>query len=179
MNGCGGNCYQTGRICAGLSQEAAAEALSLAVRTLQAYEAGERTPPAEVVCAMVDLYGDVSLGLRHVRGRYPFLRQLLPETEDAPLPEAVLRLVSMIYAFADEHQDRRLMRIAADGVIDELERPEFDAIMAELREIVRAALAVGGKKAAGPRAVRSAEADGQMKTVSNVSIADYMRVGKG
>ena len=91
----------------------------------------------------------------------------------------IFDLSSMIYAFADEHQDRRLMRIAADGVIDELERPEFDAIMAELREIVRAALAVGGrKKAAGPRAVRSAEAD-ELKTVSGISIADYMRVGKG
>lgn len=39
------NIYRTGRICTGLTQEAAAERLHVAVETLRAYETGRRIPP--------------------------------------------------------------------------------------------------------------------------------------
>lgn len=39
------NIYRTGRICTGLTQEAAAEQIGVAAETLRAYEAGRRIPP--------------------------------------------------------------------------------------------------------------------------------------
>ena len=62
------------------------------------------------------------------------------------LPEAVLRLVDQIYDFADAREDRRLIAIAKDGVIDEAERPEFDRIVSKLDEIIQSALAVAYNK---------------------------------
>ena len=56
--------------------------------------------------------------------------------------EASAKLINRIYEFADSHSDRRLMRIAEDNVIDQDERPEFDAILSDIQEIVEAALAV-------------------------------------
>ncbi|MEG2456067.1 MAG: XRE family transcriptional regulator, partial [Oscillospiraceae bacterium] len=56
--------------------------------------------------------------------------------------QATCDLVSKIYAFADEHKDRRLLSIAADNKIDGDEREEFDAIMAELQDLVRTALSL-------------------------------------
>ena len=39
------NIYRTGRICTGLTQEAAAEQIGVAPETLRAYESGRRIPP--------------------------------------------------------------------------------------------------------------------------------------
>ena len=54
--------------------------------------------------------------------------------------EASAKLTNRIFAFAESNADRRLLRIAEDNVIDTQERPEFDAIMEDLQEIVEAAL---------------------------------------
>ena len=54
--------------------------------------------------------------------------------------EASAKLTNRIFAFAESHADRRLLRIAEDNVIDDGERPEFDAILEDLQEIVEAAL---------------------------------------
>ena len=54
--------------------------------------------------------------------------------------EASAKLTNRIFAFAESHADRRLLRIAEDNVIDTQERPEFDAILEDLQEIVEAAL---------------------------------------
>lgn len=62
--------------------------------------------------------------------------------------EASAKLTNRIYAFADSHADRRLMRMAEDNVIDPTERPEFDAILDELQEIVEAALTLRCARAA-------------------------------
>lgn len=160
-----GNEYQAARSSAGLTQEQAAERLGLAVRTLADYEAGRTTPQPETVCGMVELYDAPLMGVRHVCMRYPFLRRYLPAGEPARLPEAVIRLVNLIYQFARHDRDRTLMEIAEDGVIDSGERPEFDAIMDELSEIVRAALLVDRT----PRAKKDAPASGCDRTQGRFS----------
>ena len=68
--------------------------------------------------------------------------RVVPEVPLCSVLEASARLTNRIYAFADKHSDRRLMRMAEDNVIDPVERPEFDAILEELQEIVEAALAL-------------------------------------
>ena len=51
-----------------------------------------------------------------------------------------MALLDKILAFGESHADRRLISMAADGRIDEKERDEYDAIMADLEEICRAAV---------------------------------------
>ena len=54
--------------------------------------------------------------------------------------ELALRIYNRLRRFAKEGSVDRLLDIAEDGHIDRAERPEFDAILADLREIVRSGL---------------------------------------
>lgn len=58
------------------------------------------------------------------------------------LETSTLRLVNRWLAFANRHRCDQLLAIAEDGVIDEQERPQFDRIIGELSELVRATLAL-------------------------------------
>lgn len=134
------NIYKTSRKAAGLTQESAAERLGISVESLRAYEGGQRIPPNEVVELMVILYNAQHLAYQHLRETNAMYGRVVPEVPQCSVLEASARLTNRIYAFADSHADRRLMRMAEDNVIDPVERPEFDAILEELQEIVEAAL---------------------------------------
>ena len=136
------NIYKTSRKAAGLTQESAAERLGISVESLRAYEGGQRIPPNEVVELMVILYNAQHLDYQHLRETNAMYGRVVPEVPQCSVLEASARLTNRIYAFADSHADRRLMRMAEDNVIDPVERPEFDAILEELQEIVEAALAL-------------------------------------
>ena len=136
------NIYKTSRKAAGLTQESAAERLGISVESLRAYEGGQRIPPNEVVELMVILYNAQHLACKHLRETNAMYGRVVPEVPQCSVLEASARLTNRIYAFADSHADRRLMRMAEDNVIDPVERPEFDAILEELQEIVEAALAL-------------------------------------
>lgn len=136
------NIYKTSRKAAGLTQESAAERLGISVESLRAYEGGQRIPPNEVVELMVILYNAQHLAYQHLRETNAMYGRVVPEVPLCSVLEASARLTNRIYAFADSHADRRLMRMAEDNVIDPTERPEFDAILEELQEIVEAALAL-------------------------------------
>lgn len=136
------NIYKTSRKAAGLTQESAAERLGISVESLRAYESGQRIPPNEVVELMVILYNAQHLAYQHLRETNAMYGRVVPEVPLCSVLEASARLTNRIYAFADSHADRRLMRMAEDNVIDPVERPEFDAILEELQEIVEAALAL-------------------------------------
>ena len=136
------NIYKTSRKAAGLTQESAAERLGISVESLRAYESGQRIPPNEVVELMVILYNAQHLAYQHLRETNAMYGRVVPEVPLCSVLEASARLTNRIYAFADSHADRRLMRMAEDNVIDPVERPEFVAILEELQEIVEAALAL-------------------------------------
>lgn len=136
------NIYQTARKAAGLTQEKAAEKLGIDVRSLRAYEGGERLPPDDVADLMVILYDSQYLGLQHLRASAELARNIIPAVKEVPLPQAIMHLLDHVYAFADEHRDRQLIAIGADGRIDEDERPLFDEISRDLEEIIEAAMAV-------------------------------------
>ena len=136
------NIYKTCRKAAGFTQESAAERLGISVESLRAYEGGQRIPPNEVVELMVILYNAQHLAYQHLRETNAMYGRVVPEVPQCSVLEASARLTNRIYAFADSHADRRLMRMAEDNVIDPVERPEFDAILEELQEIVEAALAL-------------------------------------
>ena len=134
------NIYKTCRKSAGLTQEAAAERLGISVESLRAYETGQRVPPNEVVELMVILYNAQHLAYQHLRETNALYSSVVPEIRPKSVLEASAKLTNRIFTFAESHADRRLLRIAEDNIIDAQERPEFDAIMEDLQEIVEAAL---------------------------------------
>ena len=136
------NIYKNARRAAGFTQEAAAEQLGISVESLRAYESGLRIPPFDLVDQMVICYRSQAVGISHLSTISHMARALLPAQPQQRLPEAALSLIDRIYAFADGHRDRELIRIAKDGIIDDTERPAFDGIVRELEGIVQAAVAL-------------------------------------
>ncbi len=134
------NIYKTCRKAAGLTQEAAAERLGISVESVRAYESGQRVPPNEVVELMVILYNAQHLAFQHLRETNGLYSSVVPEIRPRSVLEASAKLTNRIFAFAESHADRRLLRITEDNVIDTGERAEFDSIMEDLQEIVEAAL---------------------------------------
>jgi len=140
------NIYQAARLQKGITQERAADAIPCSVRSLADYESGLRVPPSDTVVRMAEIYDAQYLCYQHLRQTSEIAQRLIPDVRECNLPEAVLRLIDQIYDFADAREDRRLIAIAKDGIIDETERPEFDRIVLKLDEIIQAALAVAYNK---------------------------------
>ena len=140
MPGNNRNCYKTARRAAGLTQEAAAERLGLSVESLRAYETGGRVPPSQVVELMVILYNAQHLAYQHLHETNELYNRIVPALEDRDLIRTAVVLRNRLARLEQGRSLDRLLEIAEDDLIDEDERPEFLAIVAELREIVRSAL---------------------------------------
>lgn len=132
------NIYQAARESAGLTQEAAADKLYISTESLRMYETGRRRPSDEMVVMMADLYRDTALVYQHLKSSPA--GNVLPELVERSLPECAMRLFRLLHQFAREERVETLLEIAEDGVIDTQERPVYDRIMAELREIVSIAV---------------------------------------
>ena len=143
--------YARYRLAAGITREKAAELLGVAVRTLAAWEAGDSTPPDMRVLAMADIYGAPTIAIEHLRLVTAIARDILPEVPCVPVSQAVCALVSAMRKVEAEHGADRLLEIAADGRVDELEEGDFVQIANTLEDVVAAALALryaeGGAKA--------------------------------
>ena len=137
----GPNIYQAARKEGCLTQEQAAERLDVSETTVKAWEQGARVPDNETVARMAELYATPWLSLEHLKQAGGALG-VLPEMTVQSLPTAAITLINRVLDFAERHRDRQLLRIAEDGVIDEKERPDFDAIVQDLDGIVGAALQV-------------------------------------
>ena len=176
--------YQRARKETCLTQEQAAEQLSVSVETVKAWEQGQRVPRPEDVERMQALYGAPWLGRAYTSATCGRLGAV-PAVDLRQLPEAVLALINRATELADDY--RRLMRIAEDGVIDEREAPEFGRIADNIRDVIAASYAVlyaeappgkkrdrltgGTVKRSGSRACR-----GQTKNDCKYSIAHSRRI---
>lgn len=138
----GMNIYATCRRASGMTQERAAELLGVAVRTLAAWESGERIPPDLRVADMVDLYATPVLAIQHLRLHSMLAPALLPEVSEVSLTRAVCQLCTAVRAVSKMDTETRLLSIAADGRVDELEQEEFSALLAGLQPVVQAVLAL-------------------------------------
>lgn len=136
------NALKRARKCKGVTQEKAAEMSGYSVDAIQAWETGTRRASPEVLNRMAMIYDagwmprmyleEVSSGL---------LSSTIPDFKPGvPMPEAVLALLEKVMTFTENKAARRLVTLAADGQIDETERPEYDRIMADLEEICKAAM---------------------------------------
>ena len=129
------NIYKTARDVAGLTQERAAAALHLSVRSLAAYETGERIPHDDIVVRMVDVYNFQQLAIQHMRANSELARRIIPEVQQRSVIETAVSVYNLMRKFADRHSADRLLEIAEDGRIDEEEMPDFIAIADQLRKL--------------------------------------------
>ena len=134
------NIYATCRKAAGMTQERAAEILGVATRTLAAWETGERIPPALRVADMVDLYATPVLAIQHLRLNSMLGAEVLPDVRTVPISQAVCQLCSAICRLEASCARDRLLEIAADGKVDELEQAEFSMLLDELEPVIQAVL---------------------------------------
>ena len=134
--------YGRYRKAAGMTQEYAAELLGVAPRTLAAWERGESKPSDERVLSMVDIYCAPTLAIEHLRATTAIARGILPPVDAVPLPQAVCQLLSAIRTLEEIHAGDRLLQIAADGKIDQVEQPVFDRLLEELEPVMAAVLAL-------------------------------------
>lgn len=134
------NIYKTARRSAGLTQDAAAERLAISVESLRAYETGQRVPPNDVVEQMVICYNTQHLAYQHLHETNTLMARVVPQLEQRSVLEAVVRIYNRMHRFEATHGVERLMAIAEDGEIDQTERVEFEAILEDLREIVKSGL---------------------------------------
>ena len=143
MTGHDGSIYRTCRESAGMTQEQAAEQLNCSVRALARYETGEQRTPDDMAYHMAVLYDSQYLAVQHLRLVSQVAAELLPAVAVRELPVAAIRIINRMRAFAEQHREQDLLNIAEDGVISSVERPLFDEIMGELREMVQAILELG------------------------------------
>lgn len=134
------NIYKTARKAAGLTQEAAAERLDISVESIRAYETGQRIPPNGVVARMAVTYNNLTLGYEHVRSTNDLMADIVPPLEQRSMIEMVVRLGNRMRRFDRNRCLDRLMEIAEDNNVDDEERPEYNEIILEMREIIRGGL---------------------------------------
>lgn len=136
------NVCRIARKTAGMTQERWAEALDVSTDAVSQYEAGRILPSDDVVLRMIEVSGHSAIGYWHLLNKSRVAREMLPEADALPLSQAVIRLLLEIREFDQKHRADELMRIAADGLVDASERPVFDEIVNELREVIRAAMQI-------------------------------------
>lgn len=134
------NIYQTARERAGMTQEAASDRLYISTESLRMYETSRRRPSDEMVVMMAELYRDRALAYRHLKASPA--GQILPEVTERSLEQCTMQLFRLLRNFAREGRVETLLEIAEDGIIDDRERPIYNSIMGELREIVAASLSL-------------------------------------
>lgn len=134
--------YGRYRKAAGLTQERAAELLGVTVRSVAAWERGENVPPDMRVLAMSDIYGAPTLCVEHLRQTVAIARDVLPPVPYVFLPQAVCQLCAAMQKLQREHAGDKLLAIAADGKVDELEQEEFVELVNDLDDVIAAALAL-------------------------------------
>ena len=134
--------YARYRKAAGMTQEYAAELLGVATRTLQAWERGESTPPNARVLAMCDIYTAPTLAIEHLRMCDIIAYDVLPAVKAVPVAQAVCALISQIRKIEEIHAGDKLLDIAADGKVDQIEKPDYDRLLIELEPLIGAVLSL-------------------------------------
>lgn len=140
------NIYKNARRAAGYTQERWAEFLGISTEAVRQYEAGTIMPSDDILLMMADISGEKMLPYWHLSRKSRIAAAILPELEEQQgLPEAVLALLIQIEDFKDDGL-KKLLRIAADGKVDDSETKEYAEAVAQLLELVKRAYALGYAK---------------------------------
>lgn len=140
------NIYKNARRAAGYTQERWAEFLGISTEAVRQYEAGTIMPSDDILLMMADISGEKMLPYWHLSRKSRIAAAILPELEEQQgLPEAVLALLIQIEDFKDDGL-KKLLRIAADGKVDDSEAEEYAEAVVQLLELVKRAYALGYAK---------------------------------
>lgn len=133
------NVIQRARNRKGLTQEALAFECGYSDDSIRAWESGARTASMEALNILAGRLDAPWLPIVYMQERTTVLNALLPEfSEDKPLSETAAAYVSYIFEFVDERFDRKLLRMVADGRIDEVEAPVYREMLALGEQITKA-----------------------------------------
>lgn len=134
------NIYKKARKNAGLTQEDAAEKLYISKRSLADYESGVTVPPDDIVCSMIELYGNRWLGYQHLQAHSEIGRRYLPEIQETDLAVAVLKLQKEVRDI--DHIQADMIEVACDGKVEQHEQSRWSFVEKEVREVAGAAMAL-------------------------------------
>ena len=134
------NIYQAARMAAGITQERAAELLSVSVRSIAAYEQEERIPADDIVVKMIEVYDTQFLAYQHLRVNMELAKGILPDVQPTTLPLAIIKLQKEVNDFLHLRDD--MMEITCDGIITEDELPRWQEICKELDDICQAIISL-------------------------------------
>lgn len=124
------NAIQRARVSTGLTQEALAERIGYSDDTVRAWESGARVASLEALATMQMALGTPWLTGIYLMEQTDALKAMVPDFEvGKPLAQAAAQYLSCVLELVDEKVDRQLLRLVADGHIDDVERPVFDQIM--------------------------------------------------
>lgn len=136
-----GNIYRKARRAADMTQELWAELIGVSVDAVRQYEAGKILPSDDVVLAMSAVSELNVICYWHLMQKSSAARRILPELKEKTLPEAVISLLLLLQDFQRGGlQD--LLRLAADGKIDQGETVAFGEALSELDGVIRGAYEV-------------------------------------
>ena len=129
------NIYQDAREERGLTQEQAAELIGISVESLRAYECGKRPPSSTTAVMMSNVYDNKALRYQHLKNTDPIANAILPDFMVKNFAETVLKLIKELNEV--EALIPTLIAIAADGIIDESERPTWEKVRKEFDDVVQ------------------------------------------
>lgn len=133
------NAIQRARISSGLTQEALAERCGYSYDSVRAWESGQRAASIEALGILAECLSAPWLPGVYLREQTTALHELLPDFEvDRPLPEAAAAYISRVLDLVDMRFDRSLLRLVADGKIDEQEAQIFDEILEAAEDVTKA-----------------------------------------
>lgn len=120
------------------SREGAAELLNMSVSTLSDYELGiTKSIPVESVVRMADLYNAPELRNHYCTHDCPIGRTDVAPVKLEELDRLVMELQGCLKCAGVDRED--LLEIAADGKIDDSEKPQLQQILRDLDAIAEGA----------------------------------------
>lgn len=118
----------------GLTRDKASELLeSIPPERIEKIENERVEPHAEEILIMADKYKSPELCNYYCSNQCPIGQQYVPEIKIQDLSQIILRMVDSLNTVQDNQ--RRLIKITADGIIDDSEIDDFISIQDELEKI--------------------------------------------
>lgn len=119
---------------AGMTQERAAEALNVSVRTYAKYESGEILPGDDMVAGMMQVFENPCLGYAYLSKESAVGRMILPKI--GKIPGVAAGAMQYHVALADANSDRiRLERICCDDKITMAEERGLSPIVEKIFDL--------------------------------------------
>ena len=134
------------------SREGAAELLGISPSTLADYELGiTKFVPVDKVVLMADLYNRPELRTGYCKYECPIGKHIPLATSVSGIEGIALRLIREFDSEKIKDMEKKLIDIAADGIISEDEKPTLENILGRLDEL---SLAISELKLAGEKALK-------------------------